>query len=93
MSVWSRWKIAIPLIGLSLLLLVPALFGAWAWWPENGPTYRILTVVICLVVAACLGISVSIGVKPTRDAPWLRIGLVAAGIFATCGLAITRDSF
>ncbi|MBQ0896519.1 hypothetical protein KBX37_26080 [Micromonospora sp. U56] len=92
MSAWTRWKIAIPLIGLSLLLLVPAVFGAWAWWSENGPAYRTLTVVICLVVAACLGVSVSIGVKPTRDVPWLRIGLVAAGILATCGLAVARNS-
>ncbi|WP_446216257.1 hypothetical protein [Micromonospora sp. IBHARD004] len=92
MSAWTRWKIAIPLIGLSLLLLVPAVFGAWAWWSENGAGYRALTVVICLVVAACVGLSVSIGVNPTRDVPWLRIGLVAVGILATCGLAVARNS-
>jgi hypothetical protein len=93
MSAWARWKIAIPLIGLSLLLLVPAVFGAWAWWSENGPVYRAMTIAICLFTAACVAISVSIGIKPTRDVPWLRIGLVATGILATCGLAIGRNSF
>jgi hypothetical protein len=92
MSVWTRWKIAFPLLGLSLLLLVPAVFGAWAWWSENGAAYRAVTVLICLVVAGCVGLSLSIGIKPTRDVPWLRIGLVVVGILATCGLAVVRDS-
>jgi hypothetical protein len=92
MSAWTRWKIAIPLLGLSLLLFVPAVFGTWAWWPLNGAAYRTLSVVICLVIASCVGISLSIGIKRTEDVPWLRIGLVLAGFLAGCGLAIVRDS-
>ncbi|MEU8185518.1 hypothetical protein AB0B86_32625 [Micromonospora sp. NPDC049047] len=92
MSVWTRWKIALPLTGLSLLVFVPAVFGAWAWWSENGTAYRVVTVLICLVVASCVGVSLSIGLKRTEDVPWLRIGLVALGVLATCGLAVARDS-
>ncbi|MFE9206223.1 hypothetical protein [Micromonospora sp. NPDC007230] len=92
MSIWTRWKIAIPLLGLSLLLLVPSVFGAWAWWSVSGPAYKAMTVLICLVVAGCVGLSLSIGLKQTRDVPWLRIGLVVVGMLATCGLAIARNS-
>ncbi|MET8364128.1 hypothetical protein ABZU53_11220 [Micromonospora sp. NPDC005194] len=92
MSAWTRWKIAVPLTGLSLLLLVPSVFGALAWWSENGFAYQVLTIVICLVVTACVALSLSIGIKPARDIPWLRIGLVALGILATCGLAVARNS-
>ncbi|GIJ34994.1 hypothetical protein [Micromonospora sediminimaris] len=92
MSAWKRWRIAIPLLGLSLLLFVPAVFGAWAWWSENSATYRTITAFICLVLAGCVGISLSIGIKKTEDVPWLRIGLVAVGILATCGLAVVRRS-
>jgi hypothetical protein len=92
MNAWTRWKIAFPLTGLSLLLLVPALFGTWAWWSDYGVAYRALSVVICLVTTAAVGVSVSVGVKPTRDVPWLRIGLVALAILLTCGLAILRRS-
>lgn len=92
MSTWKRWRIAIPLLGLSLLLFVPAVFGAWAWWSENGAAYRTATVLICLVVASCVGISLSIGIRKTDYVPWLRIGLVVAGILATCGLTVVRGS-
>lgn len=92
MSAWKRWKIAIPLLGLSLLMLVPAVFGAWAWWSEFGVAYRVMTILICVVVAGCVALSLSIGIKQTREVPWLRIGLVVAGILATCGLAVARNS-
>ena len=92
MNAFTRWKIAVPLIGLSLLMLAPALFGAWAWWSEFGAAYRVLSVVICLVIVVQLGVAVSIGVRPTRDVPWLRIGLVAGAILLSCGLAVLRDS-
>ncbi|MFG1674631.1 hypothetical protein [Micromonospora sp. NPDC049282] len=92
MSAWLRWKLAVPLILLSLLMLVPALFGTVMWWPEFGTAYRLLSVAICLVIAAQLGIAVSIGVRPARDVPWLRIGLVLAAILVSCGLAALRRS-
>ncbi|MFE9960505.1 hypothetical protein [Micromonospora sp. NPDC005299] len=93
MTAWTRWKIAIPLTGLSLLMLIPAVFGTWAWWSENSTTYRALSVVICLVTAATVATALSVGIRPARDTPWLRIGLVALGVLATCGLAIVRRSF
>ncbi|MEU8374732.1 hypothetical protein AB0C22_16630 [Micromonospora sp. NPDC048894] len=92
MSVWKRWRIAFPLLALSLLMFVPAVFGTWAWWSENGTAYRVLSVFICLVVAGCVGVSLSVGIKRAEDVPWLRIGLVALGVLVTCGLAVVRDS-
>jgi hypothetical protein len=91
MSAWTRWQIAFPLIGLTLLLLVPALFGTRAWWSDYGVAFRALSIAICLVMAAAVGISISIGVRPSRDVPWLRIGLVALGILLACGLAALRE--
>jgi len=93
MTAWTRWKIAIPLTGLSILMLIPAVFGTWAWWAGNSTTYRVLSVIICLVTVVTLAASLSVGIKPTRDVPWLRIGLVALGILAICGLTIVRRSF
>ncbi|MEV4629342.1 hypothetical protein AB0J90_24080 [Micromonospora sp. NPDC049523] len=90
LSVRMRWRIALPLIGLSLLLVAPALFGTWAWWSDHGVAFRALSIVICLVVIVNVGVAISIGVRPARDVPWLRIGLVALGILLTCGLAVLR---
>ncbi|MCZ7437727.1 hypothetical protein O7598_15070 [Micromonospora sp. WMMC241] len=92
MSAWFRWKLATPLILLSLLMLVPALFGTVMWWSEFGLAYRLLSIAICLVVVVQLGIAVSIGARPARDVPWLRVGLVLAAILASCGLAARRSS-
>lgn len=92
MSVWWRWQLAFPLIGLSLLALAAALFGTFAWWPEESWGYRIMALVTSLFLAGSLVVSVSIGVKPTRDVPWLRIGLVALGFVLACGGAALRNS-
>jgi len=93
MTARTHWKIAIPLTGLSILMLIPAVLGTWAWWSENSPTYRALSVVICLVTAATVATSMSVGIKPARNVPWLRIGLVGLGVLATCGLTVLRRSF
>ncbi|WLS44512.1 hypothetical protein Q3V37_24460 [Micromonospora profundi] len=31
-----RWKLATPMIGLSLLMAVPAVFGTVTWWSFYG---------------------------------------------------------
>ncbi|MBQ1076841.1 hypothetical protein KBX06_27390 [Micromonospora sp. C31] len=92
MNVGMRWRLAVPLIGLSLLMVVPAVYGTWVFWSEFGNTYRSLSVVICLALLAQLGLAVSIGVRPTRDVPWLRIGLMAVSFVVACGLAAVRRS-
>ncbi|MEU7994732.1 hypothetical protein AB0B83_05265 [Micromonospora sp. NPDC049060] len=90
MDVGLRWKLATPLIGLSLLMVVPAVFGTVAWWSMEGTGYRVLSVVICLVLAAQLVLAVSIGVRPSRDVPWSRVGLIILGMLLACGLALLR---
>lgn len=92
MDVVTRWKIAVPLIGLSLLMLVPALIGTFMWWSEFGVTYRVLSISICLVVVAQLAVAVSIGVGSTEGVPWWRIGLVGLAILVSCGLAALREA-
>ncbi|MFF4874940.1 hypothetical protein [Micromonospora sp. NPDC000668] len=85
-----RWKLATPLIGLGLLVAAPAVFGTVTWWSSYGVEYRVLSVVICLALTAQLAVAVSIGVRASRDVPWMRVGLVILGILLTCGLARIR---
>ncbi|MFI6163927.1 hypothetical protein ACIA59_28750 [Micromonospora haikouensis] len=92
MNAGMRWRIAVPLIGLSLLMVVPAVFGTWVFWSDFGNTYRALSVVICLALVAQLALAVSIGVRPTRDVPWLRIGLMVVTFLVACGVAAVRRS-
>ncbi|WP_433393012.1 hypothetical protein [Micromonospora sp. KLBMP9576] len=92
MNAGMRWRLAIPLIGLSLLMVVPAVYGTWVFWSDFGNTYRSLSVVICLALLAQLGLAVSIGVRPTRDVPWPRIGLMAVTFLVACGVAAVRRS-
>ncbi|MFI7432505.1 hypothetical protein [Micromonospora haikouensis] len=92
MNARTRWRLAAPLIGLSLLMVVPAAYGTWAFWSDFGNTYRALSVVICLALLAQLALAVSIGVRPTRDVPWLRIGLTAVAFLLACGVAAARRS-
>jgi uncharacterized membrane protein len=91
-SAWARWRIAIPLVGLSLVLLVPAVFGAVAWWSLNSTWERALSIVSCLLMTGSLVTAVSIGVRPADDVAWARIGLVLLGILLTCGVAVLYRS-
>ncbi|MEH0972806.1 hypothetical protein V6U77_16940 [Micromonospora sp. CPCC 205546] len=91
MDVALRWKLATPLIGLTLLMVVPAVFGTIAWWSLEGTGYRVLSVVICLVLTAQLVLAVSIGVRPRSDVLWIRVGLVILGMLLACGLARLRS--
>ncbi|WDZ82639.1 hypothetical protein [Micromonospora cathayae] len=51
-----------------------------------------MSLAACLLAAASTGVSVSIGVRPTDDVPWGRIGLVAGAFGLTCVLAALRDA-
>lgn len=92
MNVRMRWRLAVPLICLSLLMVVPAVYGTWVFWSEFGGMYQALSIVICLALVAQLGLAVSIGVRPTRDVPWLRIGLIVLAFLLACGVAAVRRS-
>ncbi|MEU4383205.1 hypothetical protein [Micromonospora echinofusca] len=92
MNAGMRWRLAVPLIGLSLLMVVPAVYGTWVFWSDFGNTYRSLSVLICLALLVQLALAVSIGVRPTRDVPWLRIGLIAVAFLMACGVAALRRS-
>lgn len=71
-------------------MVVPAVFGTVTWWSFYGVGYRVLSVVICLILTAQLAVAISIGVRPSKDLPWMRIGLVVPGILLTSGLARIR---
>ncbi|SCF47678.1 hypothetical protein GA0070216_12338 [Micromonospora matsumotoense] len=68
-------------------MTVPAVYGTWVFWSDFGNTYQALSVVICLVLLAQLGLTVSIGVRPAPDVPWLRLGLIALAFLFACGVA------
>ena len=91
MDARMRWRLAVPLIGLSLLMVVPAIAGTWVFWFEFGSTYRALSVAALLLLAQ-LGLVASIGVRPARDVPWLRIALIALAFVLACGVAAVRRS-
>ncbi|SDY93730.1 hypothetical protein SAMN05444365_104224 [Micromonospora pattaloongensis] len=87
MNAWTRWRLALPLIGLSAISLTAALIGLVAWWDLSDVGERALSTAISLVLATSLAVSVSIGVRRTEDVPWLRIGAVAVGFLISCGLS------
>jgi hypothetical protein len=88
----KRWRIAIPLSLLSALPLGATLLGAWAYWDQDSTAARALTIVLALMFAACLGISISIGLDgKIQDTPWLRIGTVVVFIALACGVSWVRD--
>lgn len=91
MTARLRWRLAIPLIGLSALLVGPAVAGAIVRWPRYDLHERVLTVVICAVLAMTLGVSVSVGVKATEGRiPWQRMALIFAGFGLACGATYVR---
>lgn len=93
LSLWMRLRLAVPLIVLSLLIATATMYGTVTWWSEYGIAYRVLSVIICLVVMAQLGVAVSIVVRPARGVPWVKVGLVGVGVLVTCGLARLRGEF
>ncbi|MFI8802827.1 hypothetical protein [Micromonospora chalcea] len=92
MDARMRWRLAVPLIGLSLLMVVPAIAGTWVFWFEFGNTSRALSIAVCVLLLAQLGLAASIGVRPTRDVPWLRIAMIALAFVLACGVAAVRRS-
>ncbi|GAB1692735.1 hypothetical protein [Krasilnikovia sp. M28-CT-15] len=92
MSPFKRWRIAIPLAIISALLLGATLLGAWAYWDKDSIPARALTIFLAGMFAACLGISISIGVdRKIQDIPWLRIGTIALFVALACGVSWVRD--
>jgi hypothetical protein len=87
MSTWTRWRIAVPLAGLTGLSLAAALTGTIVWWSLTDPPERALSIVISLILAIGFATSISIGLIRTDDIPWLRIGAALLTILITCGLS------
>ncbi|MEU0962636.1 hypothetical protein ACIBSS_30835 [Micromonospora aurantiaca] len=51
-----------------------------------------MSVVVCVLLLAQLGLAASIGVRPARDVPWLRIAMIALAFVLACGVAAVRRS-
>ncbi|MEU7952550.1 hypothetical protein AB0B62_15410 [Micromonospora chalcea] len=45
-----------------------------------------------MLLLAQLGLTASIGVRPARDVPWLRIALIVLAFVLACGVAAVRGS-
>lgn len=84
---WNRWRLAIPLIGLSALFFAASLTGTVVWWSLSSPGDRAVRVATSVLSAVSLAASVSIGTMRAEDVPWVRIGVVAGGLVLCCGLA------
>jgi hypothetical protein len=91
---WARWRVALPLTGLSSIFLVAAVYGGVTWWSDSSLAEQALTIVICLLLAVSLLGSVSIGLLKTdgRDLPWMRIGVVVLALLLSCGVTVLRRS-
>lgn len=92
MRTLKRWRIAIPLAFFSAMPLAATIVGAVAFWEEDSPARRVITVFLGIMFAACLGIALSIGFdRKLEDPPWLRIGTVVLFIGLGCGVSWVRD--
>lgn len=91
MNPFMRWRLATPLILLSLLGLGSTLTGAWLFWAVQNGAERALTAVLATMMAINVAISVSIGTdRKLDDTPWLRIGAVLLFFALSCGVALVR---
>jgi hypothetical protein len=90
-SALVRWRLAIPLIVLSLLCLAATVIGAWAYWTVDSAAERALTVFLGVMFAINLAMSISIGTdRRLQDTPWLRVGTVILFFLLGCGVALVR---
>ena len=93
MSALIRWRLATPLIFLSLMCLTATVIGAWAYWADDTAAERALTVFLGTMFAINLGVGISIGAdRDLRDTPWLRVGAVILFFALACGVALVRRS-
>jgi hypothetical protein len=93
MSALTRWRLATPLIILSLLCLGATALGAWAYWSVDSTSERALTAFLGIMFATALAASISIGTdRKVQDVPWLRIGTVILLFVLACGVALVRRS-
>lgn len=91
MTAFMRWRLAAPLLLLSLLCLAATLIGAWAYWAVDDAAERAVTIVLAVMYAANVGISTSIGAdRNLNDTPWARIGTIVLVFLLSCGAAIVR---
>lgn len=91
MSTLTRWRLATPLLLLSLLFLAATLIGAWAYWSLQSTAERAITVLLAVMFATNAGMSISIGTdRSIQDTPWLRIGTIILVFLLGCGMTIAR---
>jgi hypothetical protein len=92
-SALIRWRLAIPLVFLSLICLAATVIGAWAYWAVDSAAERALTVFLAVMFAINVAISVSIGTdRRLQDTPWLRVGTVILFFLLGCGVTLVRRS-
>jgi hypothetical protein len=88
----KRWRLAVPLALLSLLPLAATIIGMIAFWQDDSPARRAITVFLAVMFAACFGVALSIGFdRKMESPPWLRIGTIVAFIVLGCGVSWVRD--
>jgi hypothetical protein len=91
-NAFKRWRLAVPLALLSLLPLAATIIGIIAFWRDDGPARRAITVFLAVMFAACFAVALSIGLDHRMQSPpWLRIGIIAVFLLLGCGVGWVRD--
>ncbi|HET6262468.1 MAG TPA: hypothetical protein VFG99_09555 [Chloroflexia bacterium] len=91
MSPFMRWRLATPLLLLSLMGLASVVAGAWLFWSLQSYAERALTALLAIIMAMNGALSVSIGTdRRLDDTPWLRIGTIVLLFVLSCGVAVAR---
>ncbi|BCY11781.1 hypothetical protein [Actinoplanes sp. L3-i22] len=87
----GRWRLAMPFIVFSLLLLAASAGGLWLYWDLDSPIRRALTAFMCLMLGLAVYVSFSIALDRKSDGiPWWRMGVVVLFIALTTGVAWVR---
>jgi lipoprotein signal peptidase len=93
MTPYARWRLAVPLLILSLLCLGATGLGAWLYWSVDDNVERFITVFLALMFTLNAGMSVSIGTgRNVESIPWLRIAIIIVFFVLACGVTIARDN-
>ena len=93
MSGLTRWRLATPLVILSLLCLSAVILGARLYWSVDGTAERTLTVLAAIMFTANLLLSISIGAdRRIQQTPWVRLGIVITLFALSCFVGMLRES-
>ncbi|MEU4563627.1 hypothetical protein AB0F72_35060 [Actinoplanes sp. NPDC023936] len=93
MTTLFRWQLAAPFIFFPALFLMATVAGSRIVWSlVDDSAWRALTAFMCLMLLACVGIGLSIGVDRDLDSlPWRRMLTVVVFLGLSLGVHWVRE--